>query len=99
MLLGLDIRPENGIHACQMAFPRAFEPVHHVRVQAQVYGGLPGRHDDTGAAPKVCTKGFGFGGIGTGLVLAPFAHGLDLAKGDSPVSLMAHIVITYIHCK
>ena len=83
VLLGLDIRPENGIHARQMALASAFEPVHHVCVQAQMYGGLSGRHDHAGATPKVCAKRFGFGSIGAGLVLSPFAHGLDLAKGAS----------------
>ncbi len=83
VLLGLDIRPENGIHARQVALPGAFEPVHHVCVQAQVYGSLPGRHNDAGAAPEVGSQGFSFRGIRAGLVLAPFAHGFDLAKGVS----------------
>jgi len=83
VLLGLDVSPENSIHARQVALPSAFEPVHHVCIQAQMYGGLPGRHDDASAAPEVGSKGFCFWGIGTGLVFASFAHSFDLAKGVS----------------
>ena len=41
---------------------------------------FPRRHDDASTVPEVCAKGFSFGSIGAGLVLAAFAHGFDLAK-------------------
>ena len=46
-------------------------------------GGLPSRHDDADAAPEVRTERLSFGRIRAGFVLAPFAHGSDLAKGVS----------------
>jgi hypothetical protein len=64
MLPYLNIRPEHGIHAREVALRSTFESVHHVCVEAQVNGGLPGRHNDAGTAPEVRAKGFSFGNIG-----------------------------------
>lgn len=80
MFLGFHVGPEDGVHAGEVALAVGLEPVNDVAVEAEVDGGLAGRHDDAGGAPEVGAEGFGFGGGWAGGVFAAFAHGLDLAK-------------------
>ena len=63
VLLGFDVSPKHGIDAGQMSLPVGFEPVHRIAVQAQMYRGLPGRHDEAGSAPKVGSKGLSLGNL------------------------------------
>jgi hypothetical protein len=81
MFLRFNICPEHRVHAGKVSLPIGPEPLHNVAVETKMNGCFPSRHDNAGAAPEVRTKRLGFGGIRAGLVLAPFAHGSNLAEG------------------
>jgi len=83
VFLSLDICPENRIHAGKMTLSIGLEPLHHIAVEAKMNRSFTSRYDDAGALPEVRTERFGFRRIRAGFVLAPFAHGSDLAKGMS----------------
>ena len=80
VFLSLDVCLEHRIHAGKVTLSIGLEPLHHIAVEAKMNGGFPPRHDNPGAAPEVRTERFGFGRIRAGFVLAPFAHGSDLAN-------------------
>lgn len=83
VFLSLDVCLEDRVHTGKVTLSVGLEPLHHIAVEAKVNGSFPSRHDDAGALPEVRTERLGFRRIRAGFVLAPFAHGSDLAKGVS----------------
>lgn len=78
--LSFHIGSQHGVHARQVALASGLEPLRHIAVQAEMYGGLSARHDDTRAAPECRAEGLCLRRIRTGLILALLPHRFDLAK-------------------
>jgi hypothetical protein len=63
-----------------MAFAARLEPFDNIAVETQMHRRLAARHDDASLFPKVLSKRFRLGRIGTRLIFAACAFGFDLPK-------------------
>lgn len=76
----VDIGAQDGVHSREMPSAARLEPIDNVAVETRMHGGLPARHDDAGLSPKIRSKQFRLGRVGSRSILAARSLGFDFVK-------------------
>ncbi len=86
VLVRVNVRPQNRVHAREMALALSLEPLEHVAVNTQMHGGLASRPNHPCTFPEIFADGRSLRRIGVCLTRAGGGFSLDRAKRISHTS-------------